>query len=173
MRHGEYERRRRALEAQFREDIELLRAGYRAKLRALEMLWLTSPDEALPSARTPLQLSETVPPANETLRETLLASETVGEELPASETLLPEPPPLPPARPRGQAMEDVLAAFPELPEVFDQRDVVHALGYAPHRATLHRILTQLRRDQRIVMERAAEGSIPTRYRKLAGEGEGG
>jgi hypothetical protein len=49
MQHGEYERRRRVLEAQFREDVELLRAGYQAKLRALEMIGLPSSGEALPA----------------------------------------------------------------------------------------------------------------------------
>ena len=32
MRHDEYERRKRALETQLREDVELLQAGYQAKL---------------------------------------------------------------------------------------------------------------------------------------------
>jgi hypothetical protein len=149
MRHSEYERRRRALEMQFREDIELLRAGYQAKLRALEMLWFTSPGEALPAE----------PAAHESIR----LSETVTETLSARETL-PEPPP--PARQRGQALEDITASLPELPEVFDQRDLVRVLGYTPPRGTLHRVFGQLLRDKLIVMDHHSIGPIPTRYRKL-------
>lgn len=160
MRHGEYERRRRALETQLCEDLELLRAGYQAKLRALEMIWLTSSEEALPAGP---------PTARETLRlsETLPASETVDETLPASETLSEEPPA--PARRRGQVLEDVLDCFDELPEVFDQRDVVRALGYKAPRATLYRIFGELLGQKWIVMEHHSDGPNPTRYRKLAVE----
>jgi len=166
MRQGEYEQRRRALERQFREAVELLRAGYQAKLRALEMLWLVSPGETLPAGPP-------APSARETLRlsETLAESETLvdSETLVASETL-PEPPAPGPARRRGQALEDVWERFAELPEVFDQRDVVRVLGYAVPRATLYRILGELLREKMIVMEKGSTGPNPTRYRKLAEEG---
>jgi hypothetical protein len=157
MRHGEYERRRRALETQLQEDMELLRAGYQAKLRALEMLWLVSPEGALPAEveRPALKASETL-----RLSETLPASETLS----ASETL-PEPPDPGPLR-RGQVLEDLWEHLEELPEVFDQKDVVRALGYPVPRATLYRALGELLSGNRIVMEEAASGPIPTRYRKL-------
>jgi hypothetical protein len=192
MRHSEYERRRRALEEQFRADVALIRAGYEAKLRALEMFWLASAEEAprvLPAARPPLltsgtptasatpAMSEPVPTsetlaASETLvSETLAVSETlVSETLAASETLPAEPPlATPPSQPvrRGQIFEEVDAVFPELPVVFDKRDVVAALGFAPPRATLYRVFSQLLSDRRVTMEHAAEGHAPTRYRKLA------
>lgn len=156
MRHGEYERRRRALETQLREDLELLRAGYQAKLRALETLWLTSPEDSLPAASEPPRLK-----AGETLRlsETLSANET--ETL--SETL---PEPAAPARRRGQVLEDLLERFDELPEIFDQRDIVRLLGYTAPRATLYRAIGELLSANRIAMEEAASGPIPTRYRKL-------
>jgi hypothetical protein len=159
MRQGEYEQRRRALERQFREDVELLRAGHQAKLRALEMLWLVSPGEALPAGPP-------APGARETLRlsETLAASET----LPVPETL-PEPPAPGPARRRGQALEDVWERFADLPEVFDQRDVVRALGYAVPRATLYRVLGELLREKRVVLEEGSRGPNPIRYRKLPEE----
>jgi hypothetical protein len=168
MRQGEYEQRRRALERQFREDVELLRAGYQAKLRALEMLWLVSPGEALPAgppapgARETLRLSETLVES-----ETLVANETLveSETLPVPE-MLPEPPAPGPARRRGQALEDVWERFAELPEVFDQRDVVRVLGYAVPRATLYRICGELLREKRVVLEEGSSGPNPTRYRKL-------
>src|SRR5436309_14142501 len=50
MRHEEYERRRRALEAQFREALEILRAGYQVELGALGMLALAPSGVALPQA---------------------------------------------------------------------------------------------------------------------------
>lgn len=155
MRQGEYERRRRALEAQFHEDVELLRAGYQAKLRALEMVWLASPEEALPVARPALDTVETL-----RLSETVPASET----LPVRETLPPAPEP--PARRRGQIAEDVEDILPELPEEFDKNDVVRLLGYEAPRATLHRVFSQLMIDGYIAMAHHSDGHTPTRYRKL-------
>jgi hypothetical protein len=155
MRHDEYERRRRALEAQFREDVELLRAGYQAKLRALEMIWMASPEEALPAEAPVLGSSETL-----RLSETLPVSETAPPHRPP-----PEPAPAP-ARRRGQVAADVEAILPELPEEFEKQDVLRALGYEPPRATLYRVLEQLVLDGRTVTSHFSTGHTPTRYRKL-------
>ena len=146
MRHEEYERRRRALEAQFREDLELLRAGYQAKLRALEMLWLAPPGEALPQA---VAVSETL-----RLSETLASSETVTPPEPPKEIR------------RGQVREEIEAAFAELPEEFDRRDVIRVLGYEPPRATLFRVLEQLVVDKWISVAWYSIGRSSTRYAKL-------
>ncbi|PYQ57621.1 MAG: hypothetical protein DMF53_22135 [Acidobacteria bacterium] len=146
MRHEEYERRRRALEAQFREDLELLRAGYQAKLRALEMLWLAPPGEALPQA---VAVSETL-----RLSETLASSETVTPPEPPKEIR------------RGQVREEIEAAFAELPEEFDRRDVIRVLGYEPPRATLFRVLEQLVVDKWISVAWYSSGRSSTRYAKL-------
>ena len=155
MRHEEYERRRRALEAQFREDLELLRAGYQAKLRALEMLWL-APPEALPPA---VAVSETL-----RLSETLASSETLPETAPPpSETVAPPAPPK--EIRRGQVREEIEAAFAELPEEFDRRDVIRVLGYEPPRATLFRVLEQLVDDQWITVASYSAGRSTTRYAK--------
>jgi hypothetical protein len=135
---------------QFREDVELLRAGYQAKLRALEMLWLVPSGEALPEERPVLGVNESL-----RLSETLSVDET-----------LPETPAPAAARRRGQVLEDVLACFAGLPEIFDQRDVVRALGYTVSRATLFRVFGELLREERIVMEEPGSGPNPTRYRKL-------
>ena len=163
MRHGEYEQRRRALETQFREDVELLRAGYQAKLRALEMLWMASPGEALPSAASA---------ATETRRlsEMLEASETlqVGETLPQSETVPSPETPETPAREvrRGQVREEIEAAFESLPEEFDRQDVIRVLGYEPPRATLFRVLNQLVSESWLSIASYSMGRSSTRYAKL-------
>jgi hypothetical protein len=146
MRHSEYEQRRRALEEQYHADAELLRAGYQAKLRALEMLWLASPDVAvLPARSAPL-----------------LPGETPASPAPKSTS----PALLLPARPRGQVLNELETLLPSLPEVFDRRDVVRALGYEPSRASLHRAFSKLLEDRLIVLEAAAHSSKPSVYRKL-------
>jgi len=120
------------------------------------MLWLVSPGEALPAG----------PPAPGA-RETLRLSETLGEsETLAANEPLSEPPAPGPARRRGQVLEDVWERFAELPEVFDQQDVIRALGYAVPRATLYRVFGELLREQRVVLEEGSRGPNPTRYRKL-------
>jgi hypothetical protein len=160
MRHDEYERRKRALETQFREDVELLQAGYQAKLRALEMVWMMSSEANLPAGRSALGASETL-----RLSETLHPSESLG----ASETVSPPPAPPsapPPARPRGQVALDFEDILPQLPEEFDKTDVDHALGYKPTRPTLYRVLHDFISTNRIAMARNHQGPSPTRYRKL-------
>ena len=157
MRHEEYERRRRALEAQFREDLELLRAGYQAKLRALETLWLAPPGEALPQA---VAVSETL-----RLSETLASSETLPETTPPQSETVTSPEPPKETR-RGQVREEIEAAFAELPEEFDRRDVIRVLGYEPPRATLFRVLEQLVMDQWISVASYSTGRSSTRYAKL-------
>ncbi len=52
MQHSEYEKRRRALEKQYAEDRDLLRAAHEAKLRSLEALWLASPPPTEAAAAT-------------------------------------------------------------------------------------------------------------------------
>jgi hypothetical protein len=156
MRHEEYERRRHALEAQLREDVELLRAGYQAKLRALEMLWLAPPGEVLLPA---VAVSETPQ-----MSETLASSETPPETTPPqSETVtLPEPPK---ETRRGRVREEIEGAFAKLPEEFDRGDVIRLLGYEPPRATLFRVLEQLVDDQWISVAWYSGGRSPTRYAK--------
>lgn len=86
---------------------------------------------------------------------------------PAASPALPSPPP-PPARPaiqRGQVVDDLDTILPQLPEVFDARDVVRALGYKPPRATLYRAISRLLADDRVVREREGLGPRPTSYRR--------
>jgi hypothetical protein len=152
MRQSEYEQRRRALETQFQADVELLRAGYQAKLRALDMIWLASMDEALPAAPPPLPVR----------REPLQLPEAAPE---------PETPPEAPAAPepalrRGQVQEDLDTIFADLPEEFEKRDVIRLLGYEPPRSTLNRVLFDLLMAHRTKIVRHSAGYNGTRYRKL-------
>jgi hypothetical protein len=88
MRHSEYEQRRRALEEQYLAGAELLRAAYQAKLRALEMLWLVSPDVSVLPGRSPRLLSGETP---------ALPVQSPAPALP------PPPPPLPRGQVAGHA----------------------------------------------------------------------
>jgi len=154
MRHGEYEQRRRALETQFREDVELLRAGYQAKLRALEMLWMASPGEALP-------------PATPAASETRQMSETVSSSEAPEPPEEPAPPPAQePESRRGMVREEIEAAFEALPEEFDRQDLIRVLGYEPPRATLFRVLNQLVAEGWLSIASYSIGRLSTRYSKL-------
>jgi len=162
MRHGEYEQRRRALETQFREDVELLRAGYQAKLRALEMLWIASPGESLPPV--PPAASET-----QRLSETLDSSETqqTSETVPPEPSEAAAPPPAQePENRRGMVREEIEAAFEALPEEFDRQDLIRVLGYEPPRATLFRVLNQLVSEGWLSIASYSIGRLSTRYSKL-------
>src|SRR5262245_46848305 len=166
MEHQEYERRKRALEEQLHADLELIRAAYRAKLQALEALWLGSPPERRDGP-------DEQPARNETQTETLASAET--ETLASDETQSADPipveapaPPEPPRNARrGDVLNDILDAFSLLPEVFDKADVVRLIGYEPSRPTLHRAWSRLLQERRIEMERASDGRRPTRFRKSA------
>lgn len=132
----EYQQRRQALEEQLQSDLNLIRAGYEAKLRALEMIWLTSIQEGGPH-------SETVP------------GETVAEEPVPASTL-----------DQRDTLGDLLDALPALPGVFDKEDISRALGYTPARATLYRALTKLERQQKIAVVQSSGGRKKTLYRAI-------
>lgn len=71
-----------------------------------------------------------------------------------------------PPRPRGSVLDDLAAALPRLPDIFDKRDVAGALGYKPSRTTLFRALQQLQKDREIAIQDHSSGGTLTRYRKL-------
>lgn len=71
-----------------------------------------------------------------------------------------------PSRPRGSVLDDLEAALPRLPDIFDKRDVVGALGYKPSRPTLFRALQQLQQKREIAIQDYSAGGNLTRYRKL-------
>ena len=60
MRRSEYEQRRRALEEIHEADLELIRSAHEARLRSLEALWLSDPEED--PAETPPPAPPVAPP---------------------------------------------------------------------------------------------------------------
>ncbi len=159
MRDDEYRKLRRALEEQREADLELIRAGYRAKLHALDMLWEGPPvrdERALPAA------AETQPRAETQMRvetqsrpATQKPGETQGPATTEKVTIL-----------INSVQEEVEKALPRLPDVFDKFDIVRTFGWKPHRATLHRALATLQQENKITVESHSRGRHPTRYRKL-------
>ncbi len=151
MRDDEYRKLRRALEEQREADLELIRAGYRAKLHALDMLW-ESPrvpgERALPAAPETQPRAETQKPAE---TQSPAATESVTYQ-----TILV-----------NSVQEEVEKALPRLPDVFDKLDIVRTLGWEPHRATLHRALATLQAEKKIAVQSHSRGRHPTRYRKVS------
>jgi hypothetical protein len=99
MRKSEYEKRRRALEKQYEEDLELLRSAHHARLRALEALFASSTEhqgEPIPSVASTGAL-----PVESRERQAL---------------------------PQGWLEQAVLDALPQLPEVFVRHDVERRSG---------------------------------------------
>lgn len=139
----EYERRKRHLEEQRRADLELIEEGYRAKLRALEAVWLGATGAAAPAP----------PPA-------------VTSPPPAP--VAPVQPAAPARRPRqgdNEVYFAVLGVLEQMGEEFDKRDLVRAIGFEPTRNTLHRTLRELEREGHIVQTALGMGPNPARYRK--------
>lgn len=146
MTREEFEERLRALEAQHQADIALVHAGHEARIRALLSLWQpTAPPIADPQ---PASLPAAAPPP------------------PA-----PAPPPEPAPKVRRaphSVLNDLVEAFPDLPEVFDKHDVARVLGYEPTRATLFRALLALKKEGYITtVSTGIGGTETTRHRKLA------
>ncbi|HEX9944353.1 MAG TPA: hypothetical protein VGG03_20275 [Thermoanaerobaculia bacterium] len=155
MRHSEYERRRRALEKQLHDDVALIRAGYQAKLRALEMLWLGSPEAD--------EVAEVQAPGEtQTGGETLASGGTQSGTQERDETQENIRMAV-----RGGLVTLVREALPRLPEVFDKDDLAEALGFEPRRSTLSRAIDQLLFDEQIKIEQHSGGRRMTRYRKAA------
>jgi hypothetical protein len=167
LQHKEYQRRRRAIEQQLQEDLELIRTASQAKLRALEHLWLASAGEDPPDTAS-------VTPAFVETQDSLNAPASVPQP-DAGETLDAAPivdaSPIPPAAPasvrrRGDVLADIQEVFPRLPDVFDKSDVVRLLGYEPTRPSLHRVWSHLRRNGQIVIARYSDGRRPQVFRKV-------
>jgi len=53
MTHDEYERRKRRIEEETRTAVELVEAGGRVQLRALELVWMTSGEDSLDAPSLP------------------------------------------------------------------------------------------------------------------------
>ena len=134
MDRNEYERRRNAIEEIYRGDLELVRAAHEARVRSLEALWLSHAPGLAPAMTAP-----TIAPA--------------------------APPPASVPRPRNPdlrtAVEEV---FPGLPEVFEKKDVIAAMGWTPSRAGLYRVLLDLAIEGKLEIT-PSSGRHPSEYRK--------
>ena len=137
MTREEYEERRRAFEEQHRADVALMNAAHEARIRSLDRLW----QEELDPER----------------------SAAAPEASPAPAQPAPAPKPM---RERYAVVTDLDDALPEIPEIFDRRDVIRALGYEPPRTTLYHALAQLQKEGAIAIETFSGGGARVRYRKL-------
>ena len=136
----EYELRRRRLDAQLQEGLQLLQAAHQAQVRALELVWMSQGGEELPPA-APSGSARSAAPGS----------------APGAQTSARRKP--------DEVYEDLLLALQRLPEVFQRQDILDALGYNPDRTTLHRLLHELVRDGSLTVEEAGRGQRATRYRK--------
>ena len=141
MTREEYEERRRAFEEQHRVDVALMNAAQEARIRSLDRLW----QESLERERSP-------------------TSEIPGAPVRPVASPAPEPKTL---RPRYSVINDLEEAFPQLPQVFNRKDIVRALGYEPPRTTLFRALNRLQEEGAITVETHSPGGTTARYRKLS------
>lgn len=148
----EYERRKLELERQLEAGIELLRAGHRTQRTALDLVWAASPQNPRRGG-----LPYEVPLAQ------------VVAPLPAAPVADTTPPRVEARKRRwrpGELRDAVLAVLPRIPEEFDRDDMLQALGAAPDRGSLYRILQDLRLEGEIEEIQLGRGQSPARYRRL-------
>jgi hypothetical protein len=151
MTREEYEQRKRRLEEQLEEALELVRAGFRQQIRALEMVWLTTASEEVALAAIPVETARREAPA--------ASATAAAAPLPAKASRKPR-------QPARKLWNEVDAVFDDLPRVFDRNDVMKALGYEPERSSLYRVLTGFRRAGDIVVKIRSLGRIPAKYEKV-------
>jgi hypothetical protein len=145
---AEYQRLRRQLDEELRAGMEMLQAGHRAKVEALDAQ----------------------------------GQEDSGPR-PASRPVPPEPreePPLPAAAPpaererlqAGELLDDIQAALEQVGDEFLKSDLCRALGYEPHRSSLHRAIRDLENEGVLEVQRQGLGRRASRYRKTGREPQG-
>jgi len=145
MTREEFEERKRALEAQHLADIALMNVAHQARMRTLESLWENVGAPAAVAGSAPVPAPTAPRPA-------------------------PPEPATKPRRERNSVLDDLVAAFPGLPETFDKHDIVRALGYEPARGTLFRALKAFQSEGRITATSLSIGGTTNRYRKLSPTG---
>jgi UTP:GlnB (protein PII) uridylyltransferase len=136
---AEYQRLRRQLDEELRAGMEMLQAGHRAKVEALDARWQEE-SGPIPASRAPEPREEpatamAVPPVE---RERLQA---------------------------GELLDDIDAALERMGDEFLKSDLCRALGYEPHRSSLHRALRELEREGVLEVQRHGLGRRASRYRK--------
>jgi len=149
MTHDEYEQRKRRLEEELRAGVTLLETAFRHQMRALQLVWATLGGEAVE-----------IPPV-------VVALPEASALLPAAPAIpAPAPAPPPPTR-RGawELLDDVQAALPKVPEVFDRDDICRVIGYEPDRGSLYRTFQGLIQEGAIAIEERGTGRQPSRYKK--------
>ncbi len=129
---------------------------YERRKRALEEIY-----------KTDLEL---VRAAHEARLRSLEALWLSGSPGPAAETAAARPAPAPQAapvpRPRNPDLRTALEAiFPELPDAFEKKDIIAALGWTPSRGSLYRVLTDMAIERRLKIQPSL-GRHPSRYRKV-------
>ena len=154
----EFLRRRRALEELYQADLRLLRAAHEARVRSLEALWMDLQPDALPPPGTILLSAVEEAPATPPIPE--LPEPAEAEVVPSAPDLPDTPSKNPDLR---TAVEEIL---PELPAVFEKKDVLEALGWTPSRSSLHRVLSDLELAGLLKFETYSQGRTPSRYRRL-------
>ena len=137
MTEEEYQQRKRRLEEQLRQGVELLQAAFR---EALELVWTATAEKAAVLPRTASDSAKASPSPQ-----------------PAA--------PARPRQKRGQLWEDIDAILDQLPEVFDRNDLVKALGYVPDPSALHRVMKGLCRQEIVTLKAHSVGKHPARWEK--------
>jgi hypothetical protein len=153
---AEYQRLRRQLDEELRIGMEMIQAGYRAKVEALDALWEEPLSEEVPASEP--ELPAPLPP----------------------EPITPSPPEpaVPAAEPKsarrrdGEIQADLEAALEQVGDVFLASDLCRALGYKPPRTSLYRALATLQREGIVKLESPGEGRRASLYRKVRDEAEG-
>ncbi len=154
----EYEERRRRIDDEHEAALALLRAGRQAQIRALDLVWLASGAGGVPLLPQIEDLALGGAPVR------LLETGAAPERTAPPKATAPEPPP----RRRGPwaAMNEIEEIFEKLPEVFDHKDLNHALGYDLDRGSARRNLQLLIDDGVLAPEQNESGHIRLLYRKL-------
>ena len=161
MTRSEYERRRRALEAQLAADVELVRAAHETRMRALESLWLAEGEEDAASAPPSGEAESAQPVPIGTQTGTQSGTQTGTQTPPAVAGAV--------RKAYGEVAGDVEDAFPRLPEVFDKEVLLRELGYQPPSTTFYRALQGLLMEKTIVIVSHSDGRARTKYRKVGGQ----
>jgi hypothetical protein len=151
MNQSEYERRRQHLEIELEAALELVQAAFRTQLRALDLVWMNSPENGgsvaivydPPRAPRPVALF----PA------------------PADPALANVPSIIQKRRGISELYHQVLDALDSLPEVFDRTDLLALLEPRPKRSSLYKILEEMRHEGLIDLVQAGSGTIPSQYRR--------
>lgn len=139
MDQGEYQRLRRQLDEELRVGLEMLQAGHRAKVEALDAKWQEEP-EPVPAS---------LPATPEPQPEPVTSAPSRRGRLEA-----------------GELLNDVGAALALMGDEFLKTDLCRALGYEPHRSSLYRALRGLERDGILEIRTQGLGRRASFYRKI-------